>query len=183
MVAITRLRRAATALSGLSLVVVLAAGLYIERSQPLGATDVLSDAHGCLRKSQPTLQLRYPADAEAHFEEVQRALARWSTNHHPHSINNGTFFGPWIENMWIRRFATQWADRAPGDTLRQHFGPYVPIFVPWTDRWVEGENRSDGVNGARYPYGLPQALERVLRKDVAYITVVQNDQVGALRLA
>ena len=27
------------------------------------------------------------------------------------------------------------------------------------------------------------ALERVLRKDVAYITVVQNDQVGALRLA
>ena len=50
----------------------------IERSQPLGATDVLSDAHGCLRKSHPTLQLRYPADAEAHFEEVQRALARWS---------------------------------------------------------------------------------------------------------
>ena len=56
--------------------------------------------------------------------------------------------------------------RLPGN-LKEHFGGYVPIFVPWTDLWCS--------HWYRYPRDFIETLRKVLRKDVPYVTVNQND--------
>ena len=68
-----------------------------------GAPDVAS-ASACLRLTTPRVRLAYPADAEAHFGEVQRALAPWAQKkgHRPHSA--AKYHGPWVENVWISHF-------------------------------------------------------------------------------
>jgi len=37
----------------------------------------VASALRCLRRTTPGLELAYPADAEAHFDEIQRAMARF----------------------------------------------------------------------------------------------------------
>ena len=44
----------------------------------------------------------------------------------PHADTRGHFRGPWIENLWCDLHLKP----------RQFFGPYFPIFVPWTDIFV-----------------------------------------------
>ena len=78
----------------------------------------------------------------------------------------GQFKGPWIENAWIDTFGRRWAHhRAQGGKLRDHFGDFIPLFVPWMDIFVAAY---------KTPGGLIDALRRVLRPDVAYITVSQH---------
>ena len=123
----------------------------------------------CLRKTTPGLNLSYPADAWRHFDEVHAALRPWLQGT-PGFRRHGAagFGGPWIENVWISHFGALGAQaRARGRPLRSIFGPYVPLFVPFTDHWVRA--------GYRYPSGLVPALLGVLRRDILYITVSQND--------
>ena len=56
----------------------------------------------------------------------------------------------------------------PGQTLSTFFGPFIPIFLPWVDRWVQGP--------WKYPPGMIRAVQSLMRKNVAYITVSQNDE-------
>ena len=58
----------------------------------------LSAALSCLRLTTPDLQLSYPEDADAHFEQLQQALAPWLQST-PHKYAGHS--GPWIENVWI----------------------------------------------------------------------------------
>ena len=116
--------------------------------------------------------LSYPVDAEEHFFEIEMALARWKQKgvHRPHRAAG--YGGPWIENIWIRHFEDKMfgaAARASGPPpcLRSVFGPFVPILLPWVDRWIG--------NGKSYPQGMLAALTSVLRKDVLYVTLAQND--------
>jgi hypothetical protein len=60
--------------------------------------------------------------------------------------------------------------KKPGEApscLRDFFGPFVPILLPWVDRWF--------LNVKKYPPGLLATLKKHLRKDVLYITLSQND--------
>ena len=135
-------------------------------------------AISCLRRSTPELRnLTYPADAWAHYDELLRALAPWLQST-PGFRQHGAagYGGPWLENVWISHFQTRAAAaRAAGEPLSAVFGPYVPIFVPFTDQWVHGGPYQVGLKKYRYPAGLVPALLGVLRPSVAYITVSQSD--------
>ena len=130
----------------------------------------LGPALACLRKTTPKLQLRYPADAEAHFQQIRERLAPWAQHaaHHPHGDKKTGFHGPWIENAWITHFEGAYDRRARNATLADVFGPFVPLFVPFVDLWVGSH--------WHYPNGLVDALLGVLRADVPYIVVSQNDE-------
>ena len=83
-----------------------------------------------------------------------------------------------IENEWIKEFSNKSAS---------YFKPYIPIFVQWVDlavakRW-ESRSPVEGGRDSRYFKQIDPILRRVLRPDVAYITVSQNDaglHVGVL---
>jgi len=75
------------------------------------------------------------------------------------------YAGPWIENGWISHFNETWTAAGPDAKLSTFFGPYIPIFYQWVDMFV----KNGGNNG-----GVWTVLQKVLRKDVAYITVSQN---------
>ena len=66
--------------------------------------------------------------------------------------------GPWIENYWIESFRPC----ATSSHLNSTFGGRVPLFVPWTDLWVN--------NGYAYPKPFVAALLRALAPDVKYVT-------------
>jgi hypothetical protein len=51
--------------------------------------------------------------------------------------------------------------------LHEVFGPYIPLFIPWTDHWVLKDR-------GQYPDDLWPTLLKVLRPEVPYIAVVQN---------
>ena len=115
------------------------------------------------------LHLSYPDDAEAHFEAIRLAtkgFAQSAPGFKPHQWSG--YGGPWIENAWIDHFEKKWAARTSGQTLSTFFGPFVPIFLPWVDRWVQGP--------WKYPPGMIRAVQSLMRKSVAYITVSQNDE-------
>jgi hypothetical protein len=57
------------------------------------------------------------------------------------------------------------------------FGPYIPILLPFVDLWVTGGVTTvPQTNGWKYPAGFVSTLLRVLRPNVPYITVSQNDE-------
>jgi hypothetical protein len=126
----------------------------------------MSPALDCLQRTTPNLELKYPSDAEAHFKEIHEALKPamkdWQKKMHCYANH----CGPWIENGWMQHFNETWSAQGPDGRLSTVFGPYVPIFFPWVDRWVKKRNNKD----------VWTTLSKLLRPDVAYITVSQNDE-------
>ncbi len=119
----------------------------------------------CLRQSKPDLpDLSYPPDALEHFNHIHDRLRKWvqKPKHRPHRAVK--YRGPWIENRWITHFQKELESK--NHTLSDVFGPYIPIFIPWTDIWVK--------NKFQYPRELTLAMKDLLREDVMYITVSQN---------
>lgn len=73
------------------------------------------------------------------------------------------FSGPWIEQRWIDTFTKISFDK---------FSPWVPLFIQWTDY---GSRK--GLKGTNHRYlRLKHWIKSSLRKDVLYISVVQNDE-------
>ena len=119
--------------------------------------------------------LAYPADAEEHFEELRAALAPFSQYPGFRSHVAAGCGGPWIENAFIGAFEAMWNARPEGACLMDFFGPFIPLFVPWTDLWVIGV-AAHRKPAKSYPPALEKALRRVLRPEVPYVAVVQNDE-------
>ena len=128
------------------------------------------------------MKLEYPNDAEAHFEYIHHTLRPWLQNStvpipdgrvHTMLSANG-FHGPWLENLWISEGMARYAQRRPGESMRDVFGPVVPIFLPWDDWWCAGQIRPHRANHI-YPQGLVSALLAVLRPTVPYATVSMSD--------
>mmetsp|Transcript_27170 Transcript_27170/g.76402 ORF Transcript_27170/g.76402 Transcript_27170/m.76402 type:complete len:652 (-) Transcript_27170:71-2026(-) len=146
--------------------------------------ELLHPAFECLRKTTTNFQrntsLVYPIhDAHAHFNQIRTVMSKWGQHeeHHPHVAAN--YSGPWVENEFITYFETMYDDRiaqanvssSPSSSssifcMHEIFGPYIPIFIPWTDHWVH--------NGMKYPEELWTVLRTFLRPTVPYIVVVQN---------
>lgn len=125
----------------------------------------LSRALDCLRQTTPGLKLEYPQDADKHVREIQKAMQPWSRG----------FVGTYhVEDIWMTHFVKLWENhtKTKGTKLSDVFGPFIPIFTQWVDPWVNYKGRKM----MRYPKGFVEALEKVLRKEVPYITVSQNDE-------
>jgi hypothetical protein len=157
----------------------------------------------CLQQTTPNVTLIYPDDAEFHFQEIRIILAQWA-QHENHTMHTWSgYSGPWIENYWISKFESMYDtrllpllpplplplqlhndddtdgdnDNGTGDDttnnesssfcLSDLYGPYIPIFIPWVDQFV---------NHWGYPNAFVRALKSVLRPNVPYITVSQNDE-------
>merc|ERR1740117_2453771 len=95
----------------------------------------MNPALECLRRTTPDLELEYPSDAEAHFKEIHTALAPFMKDCGPWRNCHAEYCGPWIENGWMSHFNETWTAAGPGAKLNTVFGPYIPIFYPWVDRW------------------------------------------------
>jgi hypothetical protein len=128
----------------------------------------ISYALDCLQRTTPDLPLQYPIDAEEHFNEIRFKMARWA-QHSEHQYHTGAgYSGPWIENEFISYFEALFDQDNQTSCLPDYFGPFIPLFIPWVDHWVHAKSR--------YPDGFLEDLRSVLRTDVPYITVSQNDQ-------
>eukprot|EP00933_Yihiella_yeosuensis_P004990 TRINITY_DN10939_c2_g1_i1.p1 TRINITY_DN10939_c2_g1~~TRINITY_DN10939_c2_g1_i1.p1 ORF type:complete len:429 (+),score=88.92 TRINITY_DN10939_c2_g1_i1:133-1419(+) len=84
----------------------------VQAAAASSAAPSVTFAQECLRLTTPTIELAYPADAEAHFEEVRKALSPWmdfakkqfmKDMKNPYHCGEG-YCGPWIENLWIKHF-------------------------------------------------------------------------------
>jgi hypothetical protein len=131
----------------------------------------LTVALSCLNLTTSALYLEYPLDAEQHFREIRLALAPWA-QHNAHIVHTAAkYSGPWMENYWISHFEGLFDEQAANGSsfacLSDIFGPFIPLFVPWVDHWV--------TNKHTYPSELVETLRSVLRPNVPYITVSQND--------
>jgi hypothetical protein len=127
-----------------------------------------SRALECLIRTTPNLELEYPDDAEEHFNEIRKVMAPWA-QHSMHKMHRAAgYAGPWIENQWIAHFETLYDNEYNSTCLSHHFGPFIPIFLPWVDHWVNAR--------FQYPEGFLDTLRSVLRPNVPYVTVSQNDE-------
>jgi len=131
----------------------------------------LLKAQSCLQLTTPTQALEYPVDAEQHFEDIHAALGSLFSNIQRDYCYAG-YCGPWTEIAWIDHFTNLWKERSSGAKLADIFGPYIPLFVPWTHIWrlhMRAHHQS------RFA-GIMEEVRRNLRPNVPYITVCQNAQ-------
>ena len=130
-------------------------------------TPIMTHPYECFRMTTLNLTLEYPNDAEEHFREIHSARKEWLYDK-PHCVKD--FCGPWIENYWIQHFQTIANKSSSASTLKLEdtFGPYIPLLIPWVDRWVEKQHG--------YPQNFVTKLRSVLRPDVAYVTVSQSNE-------
>ena len=121
----------------------------------------------CLRLTTPELQtLKYPKDAEEHFEALHKVLAPWVQLASTTKTCYYEFCGPWIENQWIEsHFMSQnRSGKKSRKRLAEDFGPFIPILMPWNDLFHHHHEYDR----------MLQTLQKSLRPDVAYITIAQN---------
>jgi len=121
-------------------------------------------ARQCLALTTPSIRLQYPADAEEHFDEIHRVMARWLQMQR---FSTANYKGKRIEDAWVERMRQLHKNRPAGQKLIDIFGPWIPLVVPWFSQWQK--------NHRTYPEGLVNTLLSVLRPDVPYLTVSQND--------
>jgi hypothetical protein len=137
-----------------------------QRKQQTSMTISVKPALQCLRMTKGNIGLQYPIDAEQHYNEIRYLLAPFA-QHQNHTFHSATgFSGPWIENQFITHFETLYDSQHETSCIHQHFGPYIPIFLPWVDHLIQ--------NKYYYPDGMVETLLSVLRPNVPYITVSQN---------
>ena len=138
----------------------------------------------CFQSSTTTttntdMSLEYPMDADVHYNEIRRALSPYAqhTNHQMHVAKQ--FKGPWIENAYITHFESLY-DNNHQLCLPDVFGPFIPILIPWVDHLAVTPNLQEQEQPQRrrhhYPDGLVRTLQSILRPNVPYITISQNDE-------
>ena len=128
----------------------------------------LTIAMSCLNMTNPSIKIEYPDDAEAHFNEIRLALAPWAqhVDHHMHTYAH--YNGPWIENHWNSHFESLYDTATPETCMSDLFGPFIPLFIPWVDLYVQSPYK--------YPQKLVETLRSVLRPGVP-CRVCHNPQV------
>jgi len=119
------------------------------------------------KEEQISRGFKYPVDADAHFDQIQQDFEQiYEEPHHA-----AGYSGPWIENFWISEFKKKLSmNRRAGKKLKDIFGPFIPLFIPWVDIWVNANP-----DPYKYPASFKGLLNASLRQDVLYVTVSQSD--------
>ena len=153
------------------------------RAQSLAETadDTYKRLRPCLSSfgmSEPTLEkLRFPSDAEEHYAQLLEATKPFRTNIPVHGAVG--YSGPWIENHFISKFL---------DKPLSYFRGLIPLFVQWVDIHVVTFNETEKAHPTMsIPFNthatLPKTIMDLLRPDVLYVAVNQDDQgLGRLTL-
>jgi hypothetical protein len=110
--------------------------------------------------------IRFPEDAQEHYEDLLARTRRFRTDIRPHSYTG--YSGPWLENHFIEHFSA---------LPLEAFGGLIPLFVQWTDIHVHqfaaaaaagGGSASPpsgakgGVPGAFAPHNVSHATARLV---------------------
>jgi hypothetical protein len=113
----------------------------------------------------PAGYFKYPGDAEDHYRELLQKTAKYR-KHNMHM--SAGYRGPWIENLWISEFL---------DKPLSYFHGMIPLFVQWVDIhahiFLGKENRP--LYRSLYEE-IHSELFQLLRPDVIYVTVSQDDE-------
>ena len=122
----------------------------------------------CLRKGKylndrNTSQWIFPHDAQEHFDEIMNATKAYRNI--PYHAGPRKFRGPWIENHFIETFMNKELN---------YFNGFIPLFIQWTDIFVN--KWTSKLKTIPNYDDMIQHLITILRDDVIYITVNQNDQ-------
>ena len=127
----------------------------------------------CLRQTAPSVKLQYPLDALKHFKEIHKTILEdillpdgiTNTKYHDYA----GYSGPRIENYWISTFYEKHLPQIQNGTacLPNLYGPFIPLFIPWVEKFA--------TDYAGYT-GFIRKVLPLLRKDVPYIAVSQNDE-------
>ena len=107
-----------------------------------------------------------PVDAESHYRELLKKTEKFR-NHPSHEVHG--FKGPWIENKWI--------ERNIGKPLSS-FNGLIPLFVQFVDIHANGF-LGKGIDHGYYKRlfeSMGEEIADMLRKDVLYVTVSQDDE-------
>ena len=111
--------------------------------------------------------LSYPPDALSHYLYLMEQTSMYR-NITPHTTHD--YSGPWVENHFIDHFMSR---------PLQSFGGMIPLFVQWVDIHVHEMLTKK----PKYKQSiLFRKLEKLLRPNVLYVTVSQDDEgIGALQ--
>lgn len=128
--------------------------------------EVMNRAHDCIKRNpfySSGLEYHFPLDAEQHYKDILNITKTFrQVTVHPWA----DYPGPWIENLYIDHFIAK---------PLSYFSGLFPLFIQWTDihcaEWEEPKNTSNPTREL-----LRNTLKSVLRKDVLYVTVDQDDQ-------
>lgn len=128
--------------------------------------NVFRTVQACLRDS-PYVPIPLPdlltkeetpkVNLTGHFLEILEATRPFRNTK---EISYAGYNGPWIERVWVDTFC---CNRSLDD-----FGGMVPLFIQWTDM-------SSSTRDAWYETEDFKAFFALLRPDVLYVTVSQND--------
>eukprot|EP00457_Paulinella_chromatophora_P006182 gb/GEZN01006200.1/.p1 GENE.gb/GEZN01006200.1/~~gb/GEZN01006200.1/.p1 ORF type:complete len:424 (+),score=35.98 gb/GEZN01006200.1/:100-1371(+) len=111
----------------------------------------------CYRLVSNKSELQLPLDAEEHYQELLVSTAHFRDL--PLRPSHSSQSDPVIENHWISTFCCE--------EPRGRFGPYIPLFIQWSD--IETSRKSWWLVPK-----LAQFLTSNLRRNVPYITVSQS---------
>jgi len=108
------------------------------------------------------------SEAERHFLEMNATIwKKWSPPKYWRVSYMGEI-GPGIEDFFIKASEDLWHKRGAGTTIRDIFGPYIPLLFRWNYIWKLG--------GGKYPKALIEYMKQVMRPDVLYVATSANDQ-------
>ena len=115
-------------------------------------------------------KMAFPVDAEEHYKMLLEATKRYRTNIPVHGAVG--YGGPWIENYFITKFI---------DRPLSYFRGLIPLFVQWVDIHVVTFNETEKMHSTMsIPFNthatLPKTIQELLRPDVLYLAVNQDDQ-------
>ncbi len=123
----------------------------------------------CINKNPFLKELKndfhYPDDAEAHFADIYKKTEKYRDLPIHRAAGYG---GPWIENHWISHFRNR---------KLSYFNGLIPIFVQWVDIHAHiflGRHNRTYYN--ELYDGLASTFSSLLRPDVLYVTVSQDDE-------
>ena len=120
----------------------------------------------------------YPQNAWQHFDHIHSSLHKWLQITPGFQTHCAAYYcGPWIENIWITTFSQKVKQlRMNNKPLSTIFGQYIPLFIPFTDLFVNGGISQNGRKKYRYEKEFVTLFLNSLNASYNYVTVSQNDK-------
>lgn len=144
-----------------------------------GSSIIFGRIKSCLQRSKVAhdtdlskLQILPSKDSTQHYHELLKATSM----HRQVPVHSAAGYnGPWIENMWIEHFMKK---------PLAYFHGMIPLFLQWTDihcyEFEDENTKNKSLPDFRL---LPENITKLLRNDIVYVILHQDDQGLTNRLA